>query len=104
MAPQASKKCGLLPPQPSHEQRHQFGIGSWHLLRTHDLIGLSMGISTKRGKFLSGFKVLVEQRYPVQPRDQGVAQRQYRRFSLMEREELSRMLTAENSLLPRDRR
>ncbi len=31
-----------------HEQRHQFGTGSWHLLRTHDLIALSTDISTKR--------------------------------------------------------
>ena len=33
-----------------HEQRHQFGTGSWHLFRTHDLIALSTGISTKREK------------------------------------------------------
>ena len=32
-----------------HEQRHQFGTGAWILLRTHDLITLSTGISTKRG-------------------------------------------------------
>jgi len=33
-----------------HEQRHQFGVGAWHLLRTHNLIALSTGISTKREK------------------------------------------------------
>jgi hypothetical protein len=32
------------------EQRHQFGKSSWHLLRTHDLIALSTGISSKREK------------------------------------------------------
>jgi len=31
-----------------HEQRPQFGTGSWPLFRTHDLIALSAGISTKR--------------------------------------------------------
>ena len=31
-----------------HEQRHQCGAGAWHLLRTHNLIALSTGISTKR--------------------------------------------------------
>jgi hypothetical protein len=31
-----------------HEQRPQFGTGSWPLFRTHDLIALSTGISTKR--------------------------------------------------------
>ena len=33
-----------------HEQQLQFGTDSWHLLRTHDLIALSTGISTKREK------------------------------------------------------
>ena len=33
------------------EQRHQFGTGSWLILRTHDLIALSRGISIKREKF-----------------------------------------------------
>lgn len=32
------------------EQRHQFVTGAWHLLRAHDLIALSPGISTKREK------------------------------------------------------
>lgn len=32
-----------------HEQRHQFGTGSWHLLHTHDLTALS-GSSTGREK------------------------------------------------------
>ena len=31
-----------------HEQRHQFGTGSWHLFPTHDLIDLSTEISTKQ--------------------------------------------------------
>jgi len=31
-----------------HEQQPQFGTGSWHLLRTHDLIALSTDISTKQ--------------------------------------------------------
>ena len=55
MAPQASKKCGLLPPD--HQQigyctsnGHRFGKGFWHLFRTHDLIALPTGISTKREK------------------------------------------------------
>jgi len=30
------------------EQQPQFGTGSWHLIRTDDLIALSTGISTKR--------------------------------------------------------
>ena len=30
------------------EQRHRFETGAWHLLRTHDLFGLSTGICTKR--------------------------------------------------------
>ena len=38
-----------------HEQRHRFGTGAWHLLRTHDLIALSTDISTKREKFLTPF-------------------------------------------------
>jgi len=33
-----------------HEQQPQFGTGAWHLLRTHDFIALSSGISTKREK------------------------------------------------------
>jgi hypothetical protein len=33
-----------------HEQRHQIGEGTWRLLRTHDLIALSTGISAKREK------------------------------------------------------
>jgi hypothetical protein len=33
-----------------HEQRPQFGTGFWPLLRTHDLIAFSTGISTKREK------------------------------------------------------
>ena len=33
-----------------HEPRHQFGTGSGRPLRTHDLIALSSGISTKREK------------------------------------------------------
>jgi filamentous hemagglutinin family protein len=53
MAPQASKKCDLLPPDSPayrllHEQRPQFGTDAWPLFRTHDLIALSTGISTKR--------------------------------------------------------
>jgi len=58
MAPQASKKCGLLPPSRSqadrflHEQRHLFGTGAWHLLRTHDLIARSIGIGANREKVL----------------------------------------------------
>ena len=36
-----------------HEQRHRFGTGAWHLFRTHDLIALSTGISTKRERFLN---------------------------------------------------
>ena len=53
MAPQASKKCGLLPPDHHayrflQEQRPQFGTGAWRLLHTHDVIALSTGISTKR--------------------------------------------------------
>ena len=48
-----AKKCGLLPPDHHtyrllHEQRHQFGTSSWHLLRPHDLIAHSTGIPTKR--------------------------------------------------------
>ncbi len=31
-----------------HEQRHQFGTGSWQFLDTHDFIALSTGISPKR--------------------------------------------------------
>lgn len=31
-----------------HEQWRQFGEGCWYRLRTHDLIALSAGISTKR--------------------------------------------------------
>jgi hypothetical protein len=38
-----------------HEQRHQFGPGSRHLLRTHNLIALSTSISTKRKMFLAPF-------------------------------------------------
>jgi hypothetical protein len=33
-----------------HEQRPQFGTGSWHFLRTHELIALSTDISSKREK------------------------------------------------------
>jgi hypothetical protein len=33
-----------------HEHRYQFGTGSWYLLRPHDLIALSTGISTMREK------------------------------------------------------
>ena len=32
------------------EQRHEFGAGIWHLLRSHYLIGLLGGISTKRDR------------------------------------------------------
>jgi hypothetical protein len=32
------------------EQRHRFETGSWQLLRTHDLIAFSAGISAKREK------------------------------------------------------
>jgi len=31
-----------------YEQQPQVGTGFWHLFRTHDLIALSTGISTKR--------------------------------------------------------
>ena len=56
MVPQASEKCGLLPSRSPayrllHEQRHRFGTGSWHLLRTHDLIALS----TNSKRFLAPF-------------------------------------------------
>jgi len=33
-----------------HDQRHQFGTGSWYLLRPHDLIALSTDTGTKREK------------------------------------------------------
>ena len=33
-----------------HEQQHRFGTGSWRLLHTQDLIALSTGFGTKRGK------------------------------------------------------
>jgi hypothetical protein len=33
-----------------HEQRHRFGVGSWHTPLTDKLIALSTGISTKREK------------------------------------------------------
>jgi hypothetical protein len=36
-----------------HEHRAQFGEDPWRLLRTHDLIALSAGISTKREKVSS---------------------------------------------------
>jgi hypothetical protein len=42
-----------LPPSTNRllrEQRCQSGAGSWQLFRTHDLIALSTGISTKREK------------------------------------------------------
>jgi hypothetical protein len=32
------------------EQQHQFGTGFWQLLRTHDRIDLSIGISTESDK------------------------------------------------------
>jgi hypothetical protein len=31
-----------------HEQRHRFGTGIWHLLRTHDLIAFSTDITVKK--------------------------------------------------------
>jgi len=31
-----------------HEQQHLFGTGAWHPLRTHNLIALSTGISSKQ--------------------------------------------------------
>ena len=34
-----------------HEQWHQFGTGSWYLLRTRDSIALPTGISTKKKGF-----------------------------------------------------
>ena len=40
-----------------HEQRHRFGIGSWHLLHTHDPIALFTGISTKRVKVPDTFSI-----------------------------------------------
>ena len=73
MVPQASKKCGLLLLRSStnrllHEQRHQLGTGSWHLLRAHDLIALSTGIGTKREKvpdtiFMPTFSMLSSSAY-----------------------------------------
>ena len=33
-----------------HEQRHRFRTDAWQLLRTHDVIALSTGFSTKREK------------------------------------------------------
>jgi len=55
MAPQASKKCGLLPPDHHthrllHEHRPRFGTGFWRLLRAHDLSAPSISINTKREK------------------------------------------------------
>jgi hypothetical protein len=51
-----AKKCSRLSPDHHtyrflQEQRHQFGTGAWHLLRTHDLIALSTEISAKGKKF-----------------------------------------------------
>jgi hypothetical protein len=45
-----------------HEQRHQFGKGSWHLLHIHGLIDLFTGISTKREKVPDGIPVLLSWR------------------------------------------
>jgi hypothetical protein len=38
-----------------HEQRPEFETDCWRLLRTHDLIALSTGISTKREKVSDTF-------------------------------------------------
>lgn len=40
-----------------HEQRHQFETDSWHLLRTHNFLAYSTGISTERKKLLTPFSI-----------------------------------------------
>jgi hypothetical protein len=58
-----AKKCSRLSPDHHtyrllREQRHQFRTDAWHRFRTHDLIALSTGISTKREKVPDTFFML----------------------------------------------
>jgi hypothetical protein len=61
-------------------------------------LGVALLVGWGEGKETVWAQVLVQHRYPGQSRNQGVHMAQYRRLSLMEREELSRMLAAGSSL------
>jgi hypothetical protein len=55
-----AKKCGLLPPDHHtyrflHEQQPQFGTGSWHCFRTHDLIALPQASAQSEKRLLAPF-------------------------------------------------
>lgn len=68
-----------------HERRHQFRTDFWQLLRTHDLIALSLDITEGEKKFLFDLKILVKHWHSGRTREKEVHIERYRHLSLMER-------------------